>query len=60
MVLVVHSGVVWNATQLLRLMVSVTGFSPVVLTAGREQGCCDVKNTLVGGEQWCTAGCAAD
>jgi hypothetical protein len=60
MVLVIQSGVGSIPAQLLRLAVSVTGFSPVVLTAGGKQGCCDVKRTSVSGKWWCTAGYVAD
>jgi hypothetical protein len=60
MVLVVQSGVVCIPAQLPRLVAYVTGLFPAVLIAVGEQGCCEVKRTTVGGERWCTAGCAAD
>jgi hypothetical protein len=43
MVLVVQSCVVCIPAQLLRLVAYVTGLSPAVLTAGGEQGGCEVK-----------------
>jgi hypothetical protein len=43
--LVIWSGVGSILAQLPRLLASLTGFSPEVLTAGWQQGCCDVKRT---------------